>query len=78
MLYSRNKFSSYSGHPGFDPSLCFGDITMEFSHSPNNLNDKDLKQLTRKLPEPVPINRKKEEKPVTVSKEGILGDAIKE
>ena len=58
---SRSKFASYSVHPGFDPNLCFGDITLTFSHSPHNLSDKERKQMTRKLPEPVAASVKKEE-----------------
>ncbi|XP_061183636.1 PDZ domain-containing protein 8-like [Saccostrea echinata] len=74
---SRSKFSSYSGHPGFDPNLCFGDITMTFCHSPNDLKEKDLKHLTRKLPEAVPKNLKNEEKSAVCRKEGTPGNALK-
>ncbi|XP_062594613.1 PDZ domain-containing protein 8-like [Saccostrea cucullata] len=76
-IIHRNKFSSYSGHPGFDPNLCFGDITLTFCHSPNDLKEKDLKHLTRKLPEAVPKNLRNEGKSPVCRKEGIPASGLK-
>lgn len=71
---SRGKFASYSGHPGFDPALCFGDITLSLSHHPHNLGDRERKQMTRKLPVPVPVTIKKEERaPATMAEVALEG-----
>uniref|UniRef100_K1PAR0 PDZ domain-containing protein 8 n=1 Tax=Magallana gigas TaxID=29159 RepID=K1PAR0_MAGGI len=70
----RGKFASYSGHPGFDPALCFGDITLSLSHHPHNLGDRERKQMTRKLPVPVPVTIKKEERaPATMAEVALEG-----
>lgn len=73
-IFSRGKFASYSGHPGFDPALCFGDITLSLSHHPHNLGDRERKQMTRKLPVPVPVTIKKEERaPATMAEVALEG-----
>lgn len=76
-IFSRGKFASYSGHPGFDPVLCFGDITLSLSHQPHNLGERERKQMTRKLPEPVPVIIKKKERTPAATAEVTLEGATK-
>ncbi|KAL5012622.1 hypothetical protein ScPMuIL_011173 [Solemya velum] len=53
---SRAKFSSFYGHKGFEPNLCYGDITLGLLHQPVRMSDGLRKSLTRKILIPEVIN----------------------
>ncbi|XP_064609590.1 PDZ domain-containing protein 8-like [Liolophura sinensis] len=44
---SRAKLPNLGAHPGFDPNLCFGDITLGFLHTPQKTTLEERKKMTR-------------------------------
>jgi hypothetical protein len=47
--YSRNKFSSFASHRGFDEALCHGTVTLGFLHSTQPMSKVERRRLLLKI-----------------------------